>query len=35
MAAEKIKAHLKIETGMEPEAFLEVLLKDYNFLSAN
>ncbi len=35
LAAEKIKAHLKIETTMEPEAFLEVLLKDYNYLSAN
>lgn len=35
MASEKIKAHLKIETTLEPEAFLEVLLKDYNYLSAN
>lgn len=35
MAAEKIKSHLKIETPMEPEMFLEVLLKDYNYLSAN
>lgn len=35
MAAEKIKAHLHIDTGMEPQAFLEVLLKDYNYLSAN
>lgn len=35
MAAEKIKAHLKIDTHLEPEAFLEVLLKDYNYLSAN
>jgi uncharacterized RDD family membrane protein YckC len=35
MAAEKIKTHLKIETTLEPEAFLEVLLKDYNYLSAN
>lgn len=35
MAAEKIKAHLKIETSLEPDAFLEVLLKDYNYLSAN
>lgn len=35
MAAEKIKSHLKIETNLEPEEFLEVLLKDYNFLSAN
>lgn len=35
MAAEKIKAHLQIETDMDPELFLEVLLKDYNYLSAN
>lgn len=35
MAAEKIKSHLKIETSMEPELFLEVLLKDYNYLSVN
>jgi uncharacterized RDD family membrane protein YckC len=35
MAAEKIKVHLKIETDMEPEQFLEILLKDYNHLSAN
>ncbi len=35
MAAEKIKSHLHIDTSMEPEAFLEVLLKDYNYLSAN
>ena len=35
MAAEKIKAHLKIESYLEPEDFLEILLKDYNALSAN
>lgn len=35
LAAEKIKGHLKIETNLEPEEFLNVLLKDYNFLSAN
>lgn len=35
MAAEKIKAYLKIETALEPDVFLEVLLKDYNYLSAN
>lgn len=35
LAAEKIKAHLKIDTYMEPEDFLEVLLKDYNYLSTN
>jgi uncharacterized RDD family membrane protein YckC len=32
-AAEKIKAHLKIETSLSPFEFLEVLLKDYNYLS--
>lgn len=35
MAAEKIKAHLKIDTHLEPEEFLNVLLQDYNALSAN
>lgn len=35
MAAEKIKAHLKIETNLRPEVFLEILLKDYNYLSTN
>lgn len=35
MAAEKIKAHLHIETTLEPARFLEVLLKDYNFLSVH
>lgn len=35
MAAEKIKAHLKIDTQLDPAEFLEVLLKDYNFLSSN
>ncbi len=34
-AAAKIKAHLKVESGMPPFDFLDVLLKDYNFLSAN
>jgi uncharacterized RDD family membrane protein YckC len=34
MAAEKIKAHLHIDTAMEPEDFLEVLLKDYNYLAS-
>lgn len=34
MATEKIKAHLHIDTSMEPEEFLEVLLKDYNYLSS-
>lgn len=34
MASEKIKAHLHIDTALEPEEFLEVLLKDYNYLSA-
>jgi len=35
MAAEKIKSHLKIDTSLSPYDFLEVLLKDYNYLSAN
>ncbi len=34
-AAEKIQVHLKIETSMSPFDFLEVLLKDYNYLSAS
>ena len=34
-ASEKIKAHLKIDTSLEPKDFLEVLLKDYNYLSTN
>ena len=29
-ASEKIKAHLKIDTGMSPFEFLDILLKDYN-----
>jgi uncharacterized RDD family membrane protein YckC len=32
-AGEKIKAHLKIDSGMAPFEFLEILLKDYNYLS--
>jgi uncharacterized RDD family membrane protein YckC len=32
-ASEKIKAHLKIETAMSPFEFLDILLKDYNYLS--
>lgn len=35
MASEKIKNHLKIESSLSPFDFLEVLLKDYNYLSAN
>jgi uncharacterized RDD family membrane protein YckC len=35
MATEKIKNHLKIESSLSPFDFLEVLLKDYNYLSAN
>lgn len=35
MATDKIKNHLKIETSLSPFEFLEVLLKDYNYLSAN
>lgn len=34
-AAEKIKSHLQIQTSMSAFDFLEVLLKDYNYLSAN
>jgi uncharacterized RDD family membrane protein YckC len=34
-AAEKIKHHLKIESALSPFDFLEVLMKDYNHLSAN
>ena len=32
-ASNKIKAHLKIESNLSPFDFLEVLLKDYNYLS--
>jgi hypothetical protein len=32
-ASEKIKAHLRIDSSMSPFDFLEVLLKDYNYLS--
>jgi uncharacterized RDD family membrane protein YckC len=32
-ASAKIKTHLKIESNMDPFDFLEVLLKDYNYLS--
>ncbi|HEX6334225.1 MAG TPA: RDD family protein [Flavisolibacter sp.] len=35
MAAEKIKAHLRINTSLSPFDFLEILLKDYNYLSTN
>ena len=35
MASEKIKNHLKIDSSLSPFDFLEVLLKDYNYLSAN
>jgi len=34
-ASQKIKNHLRIDTTLPPFDFLEVLLKDYNFLSAN
>lgn len=34
-ASEKIKNHLKIETPLSPFDFLEILLKDYNFLSGH
>jgi hypothetical protein len=33
-ASEKIKAHLKIDSSMPPFDFLDILLKDYNYLSA-
>jgi uncharacterized RDD family membrane protein YckC len=32
-AASKIKSHLKIESSLSPFDFLDVLLKDYNYLS--
>jgi hypothetical protein len=32
-AAVKIKSHLKIESGMPAFDFLDILLKDYNYLS--
>ena len=32
-ASEKIKSHLKIDTSLSPFDFLEVLLKDYNYLA--
>jgi uncharacterized RDD family membrane protein YckC len=35
MASEKIKNHLRIQTSLSPFDFLEILLKDYNYLSAN
>jgi uncharacterized RDD family membrane protein YckC len=34
-ASEKLKNHLKIESSLSPFDFLEVLLKDYNFLTSN
>jgi uncharacterized RDD family membrane protein YckC len=33
--AEKIKAHLKIQTSMSPFDFLEICLKDYNYLATH
>lgn len=33
--AEKIKTHLNIQTGLSPFDFLEVCLKDYNYLSTH
>lgn len=35
MASEKIRQHLRINTTLSPFDFLEVLLKDYNYLSSN
>ena len=32
-ASEKIKAHLKIDSAISPFEFLDILLKDYNYLS--
>jgi uncharacterized RDD family membrane protein YckC len=32
-ASDKIKSHLRIDTNMSPFDFLDVLLKDYNYLS--
>jgi uncharacterized RDD family membrane protein YckC len=32
-ASEKIKAHLRIDSSMSPFDFLDILLKDYNYLS--
>ena len=32
-AAERIKAHLQINSDMSPFDFLDTLLKDYNYLS--
>ena len=32
-ASDKIKSHLKIESNMPPFQFLDLLLKDYNYLS--
>jgi len=32
-ASDKIKSHLKIDSSMSPFDFLDVLLKDYNYLS--
>lgn len=34
-AAEKLKSHLHIESSLPAFEFLEVLLKDYNYLTAN
>ncbi len=34
-ASDKIKNHLKIETSMHPMEFLDVLLRDYNYLSVH
>ncbi|RYY95528.1 MAG: RDD family protein [Chitinophagaceae bacterium] len=34
-AADKIKAHLHIDTHMSPYDFLEILLKDYNYLTTH
>ncbi|MGC4036883.1 MAG: RDD family protein [Chitinophagaceae bacterium] len=33
MATEKIKSHLKIDSSLSPFDFLEIVMKDYNYLS--
>jgi uncharacterized RDD family membrane protein YckC len=34
-AADKIRSHLRIENSMSPYDFLEILLKDYNYLTTH
>jgi uncharacterized RDD family membrane protein YckC len=35
MASEKIRRHLNIETSLSPFDFLDILMKDYNYLSTH